>query len=126
MQAEAPGRVQDVRRQNLAVALAAIQRAERSTRAEIAARTGLTKASVSSLVAGLLETGLVEEVGVTRDGERGRPGSGLVLNRQRGALGAEVNVDYLAAARQLGAVSSISKPFDLDDLLAAVRDALGS
>lgn len=89
--------MQDVRRQNLAVVLGAIQRSERSTRAEIAARTGLTKASVSSLVAGLLETGLVEEVGVTRDGERGRPGSGLVLNRQRGALGAEVNVDYLAA-----------------------------
>lgn len=97
MQAEAPGRVQDVRRQNLAVALGAIQRTARSTRAEIAARTGLTKASVSSLVAGLLETGLIEEMGVTRDGERGRPGSGLVLNRQRGALGAEVNVDYLAA-----------------------------
>ena len=89
--------MQDVRRQNLAVALGAIQRTERTTRAEIAARTGLTKASVSSLVTGLLETGLVEEVGVTRDGERGRPGSGLVLNRQRGALGAEVNVDYLAA-----------------------------
>ena len=40
--------------------------------------------------------------------------------------GGDHNVDYLAAARQLGAVSSISKPFDLDDLLAAVRDALGS
>jgi predicted NBD/HSP70 family sugar kinase len=88
--------VQDVRRQNLAVVLDAIRRTDRTTRAEIAAGTGLTKAAVSSLVAVLLDTGLIEEAGVARDGERGRPGSGLVLNRQRGALGAEVNVDYLA------------------------------
>jgi len=38
--------------------------------------------------------------------------------------GGDYNVDYLAAARQLGAVHSISKPFQLDELLAAVRDAL--
>jgi predicted NBD/HSP70 family sugar kinase len=91
-----PGRVQDVRRQNLAVVLDAIRRTDRTTRAEISAGTGLTKASVSSLVTTLLDTGLIEEAGIARDGERGRPGSGLVLNRQRGALGAEVNVDYLA------------------------------
>ncbi|MGO4187841.1 ROK family transcriptional regulator [Pseudarthrobacter sp. TAF60_1] len=91
-----PGRVQDVRRQNLAVVLESIQRRARTTRAEIAAGTGLTKASVSSLVTTLLDTGLIEETGIARDGERGRPGSGLVLNRQRAALGAEVNVDYLA------------------------------
>lgn len=92
----APGRVEDVRRQNLAVVLGRIQPQSRCTRAEIAVQTGLTKASVSSLVAELLETGLIEEVGVSRGGERGRPGMGLVLNPQRGALGAEVNVDYLA------------------------------
>ncbi|MCU1433780.1 MAG: MarR family transcriptional regulator [Pseudarthrobacter sp.] len=92
----APGRVEDVRRQNLTLALGQIQPHSRSTRAEIAGQTGLTKASVSSLVAELLETGLIEEVGVARGGERGRPGMGLVLNPQRGALGAEVNVDYLA------------------------------
>ena len=40
--------------------------------------------------------------------------------------GGDYNVDYLAAARQLGAIRSISKPFDLDDLLATVRDALAS
>ena len=91
-----PGRVQDVRRQNLALVLDAIRRTDRTTRAEISAGTGLTKASVSSLVTTLLDTGLIEEAGIARDGERGRPGSGLVLNRQRGALGAEVNVDYLA------------------------------
>ncbi|MEA5455019.1 ROK family transcriptional regulator [Sinomonas sp. JGH33] len=92
----APGRVGDVRRRNLALVLANIGPNTRVTRADIAAATGLTKASVSSLVAELLETGLVEELGVTRDGERGRPGVGLALDARRGALGAEINVDYLA------------------------------
>jgi predicted NBD/HSP70 family sugar kinase len=44
----------------------------------------------------LLETGLVEELGVTRAGERGRPGVGLALSSRPVALGAELNVDYLA------------------------------
>lgn len=92
----APGRVGDVRRRNLALVLGQLGGDTVSSRAEIAAETGLTKASVSSLVADLLETGLIEELGVTRDGERGRPGMGLALNPRRGALGAEVNVDYLA------------------------------
>ena len=92
----APGRVGDVRRRNLALVLGNIGPDTRATRADIAAATGLTKASVSSLVAELLETGLVEELGVTRAGERGRPGVGLALSARPGALGAELNVDYLA------------------------------
>jgi predicted NBD/HSP70 family sugar kinase len=92
----APGRVGDVRRRNLALVLGCIGPDTRATRADIAATTGLTKASVSSLVSELLETGLVEELGVTRAGERGRPGVGLALSARPVALGAELNVDYLA------------------------------
>ncbi|WP_332602821.1 ROK family transcriptional regulator [Arthrobacter sp. S2(2024)] len=91
-----PGRVGDVRRQNLALVLAGIQGNGGATRAQLAVESGLTKASVSSLVTDLLESGLVRETSVTRDGERGRPGTGLVLNPARGALAAEINVDYLA------------------------------
>lgn len=91
-----PGRVGDVRRQNLALVLAGIQGHGGATRAQLAAESGLTKASVSSLVADLLESGLVREANVTRDGERGRPGTGIVLNPARGALATEINVDYLA------------------------------
>ncbi|MCZ9881927.1 ROK family transcriptional regulator [Arthrobacter sp. B2a2-09] len=91
-----PGRVGDVRRQNLALVLAGIQGNGGATRAQLAAESGLTKASVSSLVTDLLESGLVQETSVTRDGERGRPGTGLVLNPARGALAVEINVDYLA------------------------------
>ncbi len=66
------------------------------TRARLAADSGLTKASVSSLVADLLESGLVREDSLARDGERGRPGTGLMLNPARGVLAAEINVDHLA------------------------------
>src|SRR5690606_458272 len=57
----------------------------------------LTKASVSSLVTDLLAAGLVIEIGVHRDGERGRPSMGLVMNPTRVVMGIEINVDYIAA-----------------------------
>ncbi|MBT2513604.1 ROK family transcriptional regulator [Arthrobacter sp. ISL-30] len=95
-----PGRVGDVRRGNLALVLKGIAAAGPGlapTRAQLAAANGLTKASVSSLVADLIESGLIRELGLNRDGERGRPGVGLQLNPQRAVIGLEINVDYLAA-----------------------------
>lgn len=97
-----PGRVGDVRRGNLALVLARIAAASTDpgasvSRAQLAAASGLTKASVSSLVSDLIESGLVREVGLNRDGERGRPGVGLTLNPLRGVVGLEINVDYIAA-----------------------------
>lgn len=93
---KAPGRVADVRRRNLAVILTHLDRYGQSTRAQLAADTGLTKATVSSLVADLIAAGLVSEAGLTRAGERGRPGTGVLLNPTGAALGMEINVDYLA------------------------------
>ncbi|MFJ4210350.1 ROK family protein [Paenarthrobacter sp. NPDC089675] len=94
----APGRVGDVRRRNLSLVLDSIARTgdAKPSRAQLAAGTGLTKAAVSSLVAELVESGLVSEVGLYRDGERGRPGQGLELSTRRGVVGMEINVDYLA------------------------------
>ncbi|WP_396133527.1 ROK family protein [Arthrobacter sp. 1088] len=94
----APGRVGDVRRRNLSLVLDSIARNgdAKPSRAQVAAGTGLTKAAVSSLVADLVESGLVSEVGLYRDGERGRPGQGLELSARRGVVGMEINVDYLA------------------------------
>lgn len=98
----APGRVEDVRRGNLVRVLASMAQARADpdfhpTRADLASRTGLTKASVSSLVAELVDAGLVAESGATRDGERGRPGVGLELSTRRGVVGMEINVDYISA-----------------------------
>lgn len=95
-----PGSVGDVRRSNLALVLDRIAQARSGshlTRAQIAAATGLTKASVSSIVLDLLKTGIVREIGLNPRGERGRPGVGLELNPARGVMGLEVNVDYIAA-----------------------------
>jgi hypothetical protein len=50
------------------------------SRAQVAAATGLTKATVSSLVNELLDRGLVAEPGVRTRGEFGRPGSVLAVN----------------------------------------------
>ncbi|GAB3523868.1 ROK family transcriptional regulator [Arthrobacter monumenti] len=91
-----PGRVGDVRRQNLALIMHRLDAAGQMTRAQLAAGTGLTKASVSSLVADLMSAGLVSEVGLNRIGERGRPGLGVALNTAAAALGMEINVDYIA------------------------------
>ena len=40
--------------------------------------------------------------------------------------GGDFTVNYLAAAEQLGAMRSISKPFSVEQLLSAVRDVLAS
>jgi predicted NBD/HSP70 family sugar kinase len=70
------------------------------SRADVAAATGLTRSTVSSLVEVLVAADLVTEVGPERrvGGGAGRPGIGLVASRRRVAgLGLELNVDYLAA-----------------------------
>ncbi|MCU1518480.1 MAG: transcriptional regulator/sugar kinase [Pseudarthrobacter sp.] len=95
-----PGSMGDVRRGNLALVLGRIAQAGTGahlTRAHIAGATGLTKASVSSLVLDLLDAGIVREIGLNPQRERGRPGVGLELNPARGVLGMEINVDYISA-----------------------------
>lgn len=95
-----PGSMGDVRRSNLALVLGRIAQADSGThltRAQVAAATGLTKASVSSLVLDLLDAGIIREIGLNPQGERGRPGVGLELNPARGVMGMEINVDYISA-----------------------------
>jgi predicted NBD/HSP70 family sugar kinase len=98
--AATPGSMGDVRRGNLALVLGTVAQSPPGThltRAQIAAATRLTKASVSSIVLDLLEAGILHEIGLNPQGERGRPGVGLELNPARGVMGMEINVDYIAA-----------------------------
>jgi predicted NBD/HSP70 family sugar kinase len=68
------------------------------SRAAVAAATGLTRATVSTLVDELLDSGLLVELGARRPGTVGRPGTALALSRTGPAgLGAEVGVDHLSA-----------------------------
>ncbi|MET0422819.1 MAG: ROK family transcriptional regulator [Actinoplanes sp.] len=67
------------------------------SRADIAARTGLNKATVSSLVTDLIDRRLVREVGMTEN-RIGRPATMLVLDGSPyAAIGLEVNSDHLTA-----------------------------
>jgi predicted NBD/HSP70 family sugar kinase len=96
--ASRPARQAALRDHNLGLVLGEIADRGPVSRARIAAATGLTKATVSSLVELLAGAGLVEERGVDVAGTVGRPGRPVAL-APRGpvGIGLEINVDYLAA-----------------------------
>jgi predicted NBD/HSP70 family sugar kinase len=86
----------EVRRNNLELVLRHLS-TRRDSRAGIAGRAGLTRATVSRLVAELISLGLVREDGHHQTGNNGRPGTALRLDgRHVLGIGAEINVDYLA------------------------------
>ncbi|GAA5060375.1 putative NBD/HSP70 family sugar kinase [Thermocatellispora tengchongensis] len=92
-----PADFTDVRATNLAVVLRFVRENAPCSRADIAASTGLNKATVSSLVADLIDRRLVRETGLTEN-RVGRPATMLVLDGSPyAAAGIEVNVDYLTA-----------------------------
>lgn len=89
--------VSDVRRHHLAVVLGRLLRDGPRSRAELSRVTGLTKATVSALVADLLARGLVVEAAAP-SGAMGRPatlvaadGSSVV------SLGMQIEVDHVSA-----------------------------
>jgi predicted NBD/HSP70 family sugar kinase len=86
----------DIRRNNLELVLRHLSAVGTDSRAGIAARAGLTRATVSRLVAELIDLGLVRESGQDRAGRAGRPGTVLELGDGVLAIGMEVNVDYLS------------------------------
>ncbi len=86
-----------VRRANLGVVLQQIAGGESRSRARVAAETGLTRGTVSSLVGELIELDLLRETGEDdRSGRVGRPAQTLELGGRVVAIGLDVNVDYLA------------------------------
>jgi predicted NBD/HSP70 family sugar kinase len=86
-----------MRLSNLSLVLTALIRESPTSQAALARLTGLNKATVSSIVEELIEGGWVRAEG-RYQGDTGRPRQLLVPNADRGYLiGAEINVDYLAA-----------------------------
>ncbi|MGY3678590.1 putative NBD/HSP70 family sugar kinase [Streptomyces sp. TE33382] len=89
-----------VRRNNLSLVLRAVRdvgEAGEATRAGVAARVGLTRAAVSSLVEQLLDIGFLTESGKTFSGQAGRPGTALKVARTGPAgIGVEINIDYVS------------------------------
>ncbi|WP_306326113.1 ROK family protein [Streptomyces venezuelae] len=85
-----------VRRHNLSLVLRTVHDAGETTRASVAARVGLTRPAVSSLVEQLLDLGFLVESGKTFSGQAGRPGTVLKpADTGPAGLGVEINVDYV-------------------------------
>jgi predicted NBD/HSP70 family sugar kinase len=127
-----------LRRNNLSVVLRHVRSEGPKSRARIAADTGLNKATVSSLVAELVERGLLREGRAESErGALGRPGQLVELDGSAVCgVGAEINVDYLAVtALDLSGDTVIERrvPLDvahlapgttLDHLAELVQDAV--
>lgn len=133
----------DIRRNNLAVIVESLARKQSTSRAQLADRTKLTKATVSALVADLIDAGIVVELAKERDGRLGRPGTPLAISGERiTAIGLHIDVDMVSgclmtlagnirASRtvahrgsSLRAAAVLSELSSLcDELLAYARDA---
>ncbi len=70
------------RHHNRALVLQALYRGEGLSRADLAREVGLTRVTISDLVADLITEGLVLELGVRADSRPGKPATVLDLNRR--------------------------------------------
>lgn len=126
--AEAAG-AESLRRRNAAAVVRSLRADGPGSRAELAARTGLAKATVGTIAAGLEEAGVVRELSQVRSGERGRPGQLLTLDGGRPVgLGFEVNVEYVAAVALdlAGTVRrELTRPVSGRDVVAALAGLAG-
>ncbi len=126
-----------VRRANLGVVLRHVAATGSRSRAQIAAETGLTRGTVSSLVSELIACDLLRETGETTSPRGvGRPGAALELSDVVVGVGLEVNVDYVAVSvEDLTGVVRYERRFNrdnrgsaasvvLDRIGTAARDAL--
>ena len=83
-------RVGQVRAANRAAVLRLLRRHRQLSRAELARRTSLSEASVSRIIAELMEQGLLVDLG-SGPGTGGRPGVRLELNEERfQAIGVDI------------------------------------
>ncbi|HSN44186.1 MAG TPA: ROK family transcriptional regulator [Propionibacteriaceae bacterium] len=97
-------RPEDARRSNRALVLQAINNDPRLSRADIARTTGLTKVTVSDLVAELIAADLVLETGPSGASRPGKPSTILGLNASANDI---LTMDLSAADQFRGAVISL-------------------
>ncbi|MEU0405409.1 ROK family transcriptional regulator [Streptomyces sp. NPDC006197] len=115
-----------VRRHNLSLVLRTVHEAGETTRAAVAARVGLTRPAVSSLVEQLLDLGLLVESGKTFSGQAGRPGTVLKpADTGPAGLGVEINVDYVTVCVvDLTGADRVRRTEHLDNRDAEAADVL--
>jgi predicted NBD/HSP70 family sugar kinase len=126
-------RPEDARRSNLALVLQAIYDDSQLSRADLARATGLTKVTVSDLVADLIGSGLVLESGTSGMQRPGKPSTLLAFRPEARDI---LAMDLSARDQLRGAVLSLRgepllttvRPLDGavgDDALAAARELAG-
>ncbi|WP_280262132.1 ROK family protein [Nocardia abscessus] len=119
------GHLQQVRLGNLStVLLSLVDRP--GSRADLAQRSGLTKATVASLIEPLLEQQILIEDAATTAG-RGRPSKPLRFHPDAPiALGAEINVGYLAVtATSIDGTILSARHLDVDNRHRPAEDLVG-
>ena len=85
-----------IRKLNTAILLDALRRFAPLSRADLAARTGLNRSTVSIIINNLIENGLIQETDL-QSSKIGRPGMQLELNPRGGfAIGLELGVDFIS------------------------------
>jgi predicted NBD/HSP70 family sugar kinase len=127
-----------LRRGNLALLVRTLREHGALSRAQLAVRSGLSKATVSSLVSDLELRGLVHSAGVSAGGQ-GRPGQLVDLRpRSVSGVGLDIHVGHVGAAvvdlaggvvhqqRKLCDVPSMDPEAALDLLAALASDALAA
>ena len=91
----APGSLEALRERNRALVLHALRRGGAVSRAELARRTGLSRSTISTVVADLVAAGIASEGGTAAPEGVGRPGVPVTLNA---AAGTAVGIDIGGAA----------------------------
>ena len=85
-----------VRKHNTALIFAELKNNEPLSRAQLAAKVGITRSTASSIVNDLLEVGTIQETELERP-QNGRPGMLLEINPLGGcAVGVDINVDFIS------------------------------
>jgi predicted NBD/HSP70 family sugar kinase len=92
----------DLRAHNMAVLFRTTWKAQRISRAELARRTGLSRATVSDIVARFIDAGMVEETedAAPRTSSGGRPPTILrFVDESRSLLGVELGASHVSVVR---------------------------
>ncbi len=115
-----------VRRHNLSLVLRLLATHGPRSRAGIAEVTGLTKATVSSLVADLIDRGLAKDVGPKSDQRMGRPATLVQVDGARVVtLGMELDVGFVSVmANDLAAITVYQRRRPVSGTSTAFADLL--
>src|SRR4051795_5618301 len=126
MAAEKPGALGALRDGNRARLVDALRRAGTASRADLARATGLSRSTVSSLVADLQERGVVAERGDDRS-RAGRPGVLLALDPSAGAaVGVDFGHSHLRVAVSDLSSTVLAERLEALDVDHRAEEALGS